>query len=143
MGFCDGSVVENHLSVQEVGVLSLGLEDSMEEEMAAHSVFLLGQSHGERSLVGYSPWGRQRTRHALVTKQQRKCSSPPLGGYMKTGYTLQRKPLSFQTAVHECTGHTPTPRFTQADSFTLMGAALAAIWSTTLYLLSLHVLSSK
>ena len=56
--------------MQEMGVLSLGLEDSMEEEMAAHLIFLLGQSHGERSLVGCSPWGRQRTRHTLVTKQQ-------------------------------------------------------------------------
>ena len=33
-------------------------------------VFLLGKSHGQRSLVGYSPWGRQRVEHGLVTKQQ-------------------------------------------------------------------------
>ena len=32
-------------------------------------VFLLGKSHGQRSLVGYSPWGC-RVRHDLVTKQQ-------------------------------------------------------------------------
>ena len=25
--------------------------------MATHSVFLPGESHGQRSLVGYSPWG--------------------------------------------------------------------------------------
>ena len=33
-------------------------------------VFLLGKSHGQRSLAGYSPWGRKRVEHDLVTKQQ-------------------------------------------------------------------------
>ena len=27
--------------------------------MAIHSVFLPGESHGQRSLVGYSPWGHK------------------------------------------------------------------------------------
>ena len=30
----------------------------------------LGKSHGQRSLVGCSPWGSQRVDHNLVTKQQ-------------------------------------------------------------------------
>ena len=30
---------------------------SLEKGMAAHSVFLPGKFHGQRSLVGYSPWG--------------------------------------------------------------------------------------
>ena len=33
------------------------------------TVFLLGNSHGQRSLVGYSPWGHKRVRHDLATKQ--------------------------------------------------------------------------
>ena len=33
-------------------------------------VFLPGKSHGQRSLVGYSPWGRKRVGHDRVTKQQ-------------------------------------------------------------------------
>ena len=33
-------------------------------------VFLPGKSHGQRSLVGFSPQGRKRVRHALTTKQQ-------------------------------------------------------------------------
>ena len=37
-------------------VRSLGGEDPLEEGMAAHSVFLPGESHGQRSLAGYSPW---------------------------------------------------------------------------------------
>ena len=37
-------------------VRSLGWEDPLEKEMATHPVFLPGESHGWRSLVGYSPW---------------------------------------------------------------------------------------
>ena len=33
-------------------------------------VFLPRKSHGQRSLVGYSPWGHKRVRHNLETKQQ-------------------------------------------------------------------------
>ena len=67
MGSHSGSV-----PMQEMRVLPLGVEDSMEEGMG---------------LVGCSPWGRQRTRRALVTTQERKGSSPLLLGYVKRGYT--------------------------------------------------------
>ena len=33
-------------------------------------VFLPGKSHRQRSLLGYSPWGRKRDGHNLATKQQ-------------------------------------------------------------------------
>ena len=33
-------------------------------------VFLPGESHKQRSLAGYSPWGHKRVGHDLVTKQQ-------------------------------------------------------------------------
>ena len=36
-----------------------GLEDPLEKGMATHSVFLAGEFHGQRSLVGYSPWGHK------------------------------------------------------------------------------------
>ena len=42
---------------QETWVWSLGQEDPLEEDMAATPVFLPGKTHGQRSLVGYSPWG--------------------------------------------------------------------------------------
>ena len=38
---------------------SLGRGDPLEEGMATTPVFLLGESHGQRSLVGYSPRGRK------------------------------------------------------------------------------------
>ena len=44
---------------QEMCVQSLGWEDPLEEGMAITPVFLPGESHGQRSLVGYSPWGHK------------------------------------------------------------------------------------
>ena len=52
-------IAENPPAVQETWVRSLGQEDPLEEGMAAHPVFLPGESHGQRSLAGYSPWGRR------------------------------------------------------------------------------------
>ena len=43
--------------MQETPVPALGQEDPLEKEMATHSGILLEQSHGQRSLEGYSPWG--------------------------------------------------------------------------------------
>ena len=40
---------------QEIQVLSLGQEDPMEEGTAAHFNILTGNTHGQRSLMGYSP----------------------------------------------------------------------------------------
>ena len=37
----------------------LSWEDLVEEEMEPTPVFLPGESHGGKSLVGYSPWGRK------------------------------------------------------------------------------------
>ena len=38
----------------------------LEKEMATHCSILAGKSHGQRSLVGYSPWGH-RIRHNWMT----------------------------------------------------------------------------
>ena len=38
-------------------VQSLGWEDPLEEGIATTPVFLPRESHGQRSLVSYSPWG--------------------------------------------------------------------------------------
>ena len=40
-------------------------------------VFLPGESHGQRSLAGYSPWGLKRVRLNLVTKQQQAWTHSP------------------------------------------------------------------
>ena len=36
-----------------------GWEDPLEEGIEPTPVFLPGESHGQRSLAGYSPWGRK------------------------------------------------------------------------------------
>ena len=54
--FPGGSVVKNLPAMHERKVRSLGREDPLEEEMAAHSSILAWESHGHRSLGGYSPW---------------------------------------------------------------------------------------
>ena len=43
----------------ETWVPSLGREDAPEKEMATTPALSPGESHGWRSLVGYSPWGRK------------------------------------------------------------------------------------
>ena len=52
-------MIKNLLALWETQVPSLGWEDPLEKEMATHSVFVPGKSHGPRSLVGYSPWGHK------------------------------------------------------------------------------------
>ena len=37
----------------------MGWEDPLEKGMATHSSISSGKSHGQRGLVGYSPWGHK------------------------------------------------------------------------------------
>ena len=48
----------------------MGQEDFLEKGMATHSASLVGKSHAQRDLAGYSLWGHKRVGHDLVTKQQ-------------------------------------------------------------------------
>ena len=60
MGFPGGSEVKNLPAgagdTSKAGSVP-GLEKPLEKEMAPTPVFLPGESHGQRSLVGCSPWG--------------------------------------------------------------------------------------
>ena len=44
-------------AMQETQDLSLGWEDPLGKGKATHSSILSGESHGQRRLVGCSPWG--------------------------------------------------------------------------------------
>ena len=48
--------VKNLPAMQETRVRSLDREDPLEKKLPT-SVFLPGEFHGQRSLVGYTPWG--------------------------------------------------------------------------------------
>ena len=60
--------VKNLPAMQETQVQSLGWEDPLENGMATTPVFLPGQSHGQRRLVGYNPRvGRESDTTKLLT----------------------------------------------------------------------------
>ena len=67
-------LVKNLTVMQETQVPSLGQEDTLEKGIATHSIFLSGEFHGQRSLVGYSPWGCKESYMAEETKHA--CSLP-------------------------------------------------------------------
>ena len=49
--------------------MQMGREDPWRRKWQLIPVFLSGKTHGQRSLVGYSPWGYKRVGHHLSTKQ--------------------------------------------------------------------------
>ena len=51
--------VKHMPALWETWVRSLDQEDPLDKEMATHSNTLAWKSHGQRSLVGYSPWGHK------------------------------------------------------------------------------------
>ena len=55
--------------MQEIQVRSPGQEDPLEEGKATVSSILPGESHGERSLVGCSPWGHKESDTTVATEQ--------------------------------------------------------------------------
>ena len=52
-------MVKNLPAVQDTRVPSLRWEDPLERAWQPTPVFLLGKSHGQRSLASYSPWDRK------------------------------------------------------------------------------------
>ena len=50
-------MVKNLPAMWATWTQSLGWEDPQEEGWQPSPVFLPGEFHGQRSLVGYSPWG--------------------------------------------------------------------------------------
>ena len=52
-------MVKDLPAVQETWAQSLGWEDPLEKEIQPTPVFLPAKSHGQRSLVGDSPWGHK------------------------------------------------------------------------------------
>ena len=66
--------------MQEMWIWSLGWEDPLEKEMATLSSILAWKFPGQRSLVGYSPWGGQESDHnwgRTHTHPNRHSETPP------------------------------------------------------------------
>ena len=99
-------VVKNLPAKQETRVRSLGGDDALGKKWQPTPVFLPGESHGQRSLVGVgqrSPWGR-RVGLNLAIKQQQNAS--PNYGYLicleDWGWPggMERLPPGHQHASH-------------------------------------------
>ena len=61
---------------QETQVQTLGQEDPLEKEMAAQSSILAWKFNGQKSLVGYSPWGHKEsgsTKHLTLSLSELLC----------------------------------------------------------------------
>ena len=81
MGFPGNSVVKNLPAVhepQEMQVRSLGQDDPLGEGISTHSSILPGESRGQRSLAGYSPWGHKELDTTEVTEHTRTLSIPKI-----------------------------------------------------------------
>ena len=64
--------------MQEMQVRSLGGEDPLEGVWQPTVVFLPGESHGQRSLESYRPWGHKEsdtTEHARMSVLTPPCDS--------------------------------------------------------------------
>ena len=73
-GFPGGSVVKNHLLIQEMWVRPLIREDPLEKERATHSSIFAWRMPWMEEPGGLQPMGSQRVRHDLATeRQQRGC----------------------------------------------------------------------
>ena len=57
-------------AMQKTQVRSLGQEDPLQEDMQATLVLLPRESHGQRSLVGCSPYGPTELDTTEATRQQ-------------------------------------------------------------------------
>ena len=71
-------LVKNSPEMQETWVQSLSWQDLLEEGTQLTSDFLPGESHWQRSLVGYSPWGHKEwtdcvTKHSTAQHYEESC----------------------------------------------------------------------
>ena len=60
-------MVKNLPGMWVTQVPSLGQKDPLEKKWQPTLVFLPRESHGQRNLANYSPWGSQNVTHNLVT----------------------------------------------------------------------------
>ena len=93
---------------------SLGWEDSLQKGMATHSNRIARESHGQRSLAGYSPWGH--------TTQQLSLSLKYSSGYFfeRKKNHGDRKEFSKQSSIAEHQGSVLLLHFVQMPCIVLI-----------------------
>ena len=63
-------------------------------------VFLPGESHGQRSLAGYSPSGHKRVRHNLATKQKQTMLG--LSSFFVDNFRISRHTIITSSVNKDC-----------------------------------------
>ena len=82
-----GQLVKNPPEMQKTWVWSLSQEDPWRRKCQLTPVFLPGKSHGQGSLVGYSPWG-----HKNWTRPSDQATTP----FINTTHPSQSNSAPFQ-----------------------------------------------
>ena len=99
-GFPGIAVVKNLPAMeemQEMQVWSLAREDPLEKEMQHSPVFLSRGSHGQKSLVGYSPWG---SKDSDMTEQLNTHVHAPITGKLSR-FWIQNDPDCWSILIRE------------------------------------------
>ena len=99
-------------------------KDHLEEDIQPTLVFLPGESHGQRSLAGYSPWGHRETlslfslipRAKWVTGREGPLLSPSAGECMMESPSALRRTILFSRV---CDGEVRTEAQTELLHFSL------------------------
>ena len=86
-------MVKNLPAMWETQVQSLGQEDPLRREWQSTRVFLPGESHGQRSLVGHSPWGCKKSD---MTEQP---TLPMVSGKMRNRGLVPEKSSEFSFSL--------------------------------------------
>ena len=68
-------MVKNLPAIRVTWVRSLDWEDPLDEDMATHYSILAGESHRERNLAGYCPWGSKESDRYEMNDRQIRTSS--------------------------------------------------------------------
>ena len=84
----------NLLATQETQVQSLGQKIPWRMKWQPTPVFLPGESHGQRSLVGYSPWG-----HKSWTQPSKYPTTIPV---LNTTHTLSTNRQKYLAVLQKC-----------------------------------------
>ena len=104
---------------QETWVRFLGQEDPLEKEVATRTSILAWGSHGQRSLVGYSPWGhkesdtteRLSTHQSGILSQGKTEALSFMLGLQTTFNQMPAKPVcSWEHQDEKCRGVTRQPK---------------------------------
>ena len=96
--FLVAQIVKNLPTMQETWVWSLVRRIPWRWEWRPTPVFFPGESHGQRSLVGYSPWGRKEL--DMTDWLTLSLSSPILNGFNLTKSSVLHKFMLFPLVTY-------------------------------------------